>query len=91
MIINPKSKLFLILIVLILFSGFLRAENQFPIDKSGKSTYKRFTFFFKNKDYVEIVCYDMSNEFEEMGKKDRLTVSLSTKKLYDFLTYKAYK
>jgi radical SAM superfamily enzyme YgiQ (UPF0313 family) len=54
------------------------------MDKSGKSTYKRFIFFFKNKDYVEIVCYDMSNEFEEMGKKDRLIVSLSTKKLYDF-------
>ena len=66
-------------------------NGKHPTDKSGKSTYKRFTFFFKNNDYVEIVCYDMSNEFEEMGKKDRLIVSLSTKKLYDFLTYKAYK
>ncbi|WP_415321883.1 hypothetical protein ABXT63_03465 [Candidatus Pelagibacter sp. Uisw_092] len=66
-------------------------SGKHPTDKSGKSTYKRFTFFFKNNDYVEIVCYDMSKEFEEKGKKDRLIVSLSTKKLYDFLTYKAYK
>ena len=66
-------------------------NGKHPTDKSGNSTYKRVTFFFKNNDYVEIVCYDMSNEFEEVGKKDRLIVSLSTKKLYDFLTYKAYK
>jgi len=66
-------------------------SGKHPTDKSGKSTYKRFSFFFKNSDYVEIVCYDMSKEFEEKGKKDRLIVSLSTKKLYDFLTYKAYK
>ena len=66
-------------------------NGKHPTDKSGKSTYKRFTFYFKNNDYVEIVCYDMSKEFEDEGKKDRLIVSLSTKKIYDFLTYKAYK
>ena len=61
-----------------------------PTDKSGNSTYKRVSFFFNNNDYAEIVCYDMSKKFEEEGKADRLIVSLSTKKLYDFLTYKAY-
>ena len=65
-------------------------NGKHPTDISGKSTYKRVSFFFNNNDYAEIVCYDMSKKFEEEGKYDRLVVSLGTKKLYNFLTYKAY-
>tara|TARA_Y100000816_G_C26086312_1_gene573310 strand:+ start:1421 stop:2002 length:582 start_codon:yes stop_codon:yes gene_type:complete len=61
-----------------------------PIDKSGKSTFKRYYYYINNNDFIEIICYDMSKEFESKGKSDRLIVSLSIKEVLDFFTYKAY-
>ena len=58
-----KSKLFLISIVFILFSGFLRAENEFPMDMG--ITYGKldngFTYYIrknekpKDKVYIKLV------------------------------------
>lgn len=65
-------------------------SGEHPTDKSGKSTFKRYYYVLDNDAYVEIICYDMSNEFEAKGKDDRLVVSLSIKEVLDFLTYIAY-
>ena len=62
-----------------------------PTDPTGKSTYIRNMFYFSNGDYAEVICYDMSNDYENQGKTDRFVVSLSSKKLLEFLTYEAYK
>ena len=64
--------------------------GKHPIDKTGKSTFKRYYYLFSNNDSAEITCNDMSKKLEKEGKKDRLVVSLSSKKLKNFLTYEAY-
>ena len=66
-------------------------EGAHPGDLSGNSIYKRNMLYFPNDDYAEIICYDMSKDLEKQGKTDRLVVSLSTRKLMDFLNYDAYK
>lgn len=65
-------------------------SGEHPIDKSGKSTFKRYYYVLDNNAYVEIVCYDMSKKFEAKGKNDRLIVALSIREVIDFLTYRAY-
>lgn len=65
--------------------------GKHPYDKTGKSTYKRYYYLFNSDDFAEITCNDMSKKLEKDGKKDRLVVSLSSKKLKNFLTYKAYR
>ena len=65
-------------------------SGKHPADKSGKSTFKRYYYVLDNNAYVEIICYDMSKEFEAKGKDDRLIVSLSIEELLDFLTFRAY-
>lgn len=65
-------------------------EGKHPGDLSGNSKYKRVMFYFLNGDYVEVICYDMSEKEENKGYTDRFVVSLSTKKLLDFLTHRAY-
>lgn len=54
-------------------------------DPSGKSTYKRYQYYL-NEDRVEIICYDMSKEFENKGAKDRLAVGLDKSEFVEFLT-----
>ena len=65
--------------------------GKHPYDKTGKSTYKRYYYLFNNDDFAEIICNDMSKKLEKEGLKDRLIVSLSSKKLKNFLTHEAYK
>lgn len=54
-------------------------------DPSGMSTYKRYEYYL-NEDRVEIICYDMSKEFENKGVKDRLAVGLDKSEFVEFLT-----
>ena len=44
-------------------------------DKSGKSTYTTFIFYFKTGEVASIQCYDWSNEVEYV---DHLRISLKT-------------
>ena len=58
-----------------------------PDDNTGNSKVTSTYLFFENGDYVQIKCYNWS---EESGYTDHLRIGLMTKELGDFYTYKAY-
>ena len=68
----------------------LKDTGKHPVDKTGKSKYERISYYLSNGS-GEIVCYDMSKEFEKTGKFDRLAVTLSNNELKNWLTNSAYK
>ena len=58
-----------------------------PDDNTGNSKVTATYLFFENGDYVQIKCFNWS---EEMGYMDHLRIGLMTKELGDFYTNKAY-
>ena len=57
-------------------------EKKHAADKSGKSTNKGYVYWFTNQSYINVACYDWS---QEMGFKDHLRVELVGKELQEFL------
>ena len=67
---------------------FLNDKGKHVVDKSGKSKYDMNYFYFKNGDYLTVVCYDYSAETNHV---DHLSITLATKAFQKFLETKAYK
>ena len=55
-----------------------------PDDNTGNSKITSTYLFFENGDYVQIKCFNWS---EEMGYMDHLRIGLMTKELGDFFWY----
>ena len=66
-----------------------KESSKHPTDKTGNSKYTRIFYQLSNGS-AEIICYDMSKKMEKKGKIDRFAITLDTKELKEFLTYKAY-
>ena len=67
-----------------------KESSKHPTDKTGNSKYTRIFYQLSNGS-AEIICYDMSKKMEKKGRIDRFAITLDTKELKEFLTYKAYK
>ena len=67
-----------------------KESSKHPMDKTGNSKYTRIFYQLSNGS-AEIICYDMSKKMEKKGRIDRFAITLDTKELKEFLTYKAYK
>jgi hypothetical protein len=57
-------------------------EKKHAADKSGKSTNKGYTYWFTNKSFVNIACYDWS---QKMGYRDHLRVEIVGEEFQEFL------
>ena len=61
-------------------------------DKSGKTITAHFYFNFKSGSYVDLACYDWSDEItKEKNFTDHLAVGLFNQKFGDWLVNEAYK
>ena len=68
----------------------VKDSGTFPWDLSGKSTFERFSYYIEGG-MADIVCFDMSKEFENKGKYDRFAITLSTSAFKQWLLSNAEK
>jgi len=75
-----------------IFFGFEANDDagNHPSDNTGDSKYSRSSYTLDDGGFVEIICYDMSKEFEKNGFEDRFAITLKTKEFLKFLTNEAY-
>jgi len=67
-------------------------SKKHALDITGKSTNKGDTFYFPDKSYINIACYDWSKKIEEEKNfKDNLRVTIIEKELGNWLRNEAYK
>jgi len=65
-------------------------QSTHSMDKTGKSKYTRFSYYLSNGS-AEIICYDMSKDYEKDGKYDRFAITLGTSEFLRWLTEVHYK
>jgi len=62
-----------------------------PVDKTGLSKYIRFSYDFRDLSSAQIICFDMSREFENMGQWDSLYITLTSNAFANFMTHENYQ
>ena len=66
-------------------------KRDYPADPTGKSKYYSVYFYTKDGGYIEVACYDVTNElYEENGWKDALVVNIGSNEFKNFL-FQHYK
>ena len=64
--------------------------DEHPADKTGNSKYTRFSYYFKDKSYAQIICFDMSKKLEDRGEWDALYITLTSDPFATFMNNEAY-
>ena len=68
-------------------------EREYTLDPTGKSKTYSVYFWLKSGGYIEVNCFDMSEEFAKQNNWDNnnLTIAISSKEFSDFLLNEEYK
>ena len=68
-------------------------ERSYSQDTTGKSKIYNVYFWLKSGGFIEVSCFNMTEEFAKQNNWDNnnLTIGISTKEFSDFLLNEQYK